>query len=319
MVNLIRARLLGAIAVGLTAGVATALIVGLSPGRQNAFAACPAVVAEFEAAAERVVEIDTPGGRIAATLAVPARVAPRALALMFHGYTGSRNEIPVAGGEGMFARAARAFAERGIAVLRIDFIGSGKSDGAWADTRFSGQARDAILAAQWLKAEHAGQDLPLGVLGYSQGGLVALRAAARAAPFDRLALWNPVMDPMTTYGVIFGADAIRAAAALAGGDKADAVFAETGLKPGFFAELVEADPIADAAESAAPILVVTGRRDSLVPDGAALAGRIAEARAADTLIVDLDAHHDLGARKEPALLDRVIACSAGFLLGTAER
>ncbi|MEM8551637.1 MAG: alpha/beta fold hydrolase [Pseudomonadota bacterium] len=266
---------------------------------------------------ERTVAIDTPDGQIAGTLAGPADAPPAALVLMLHGYTGARNEIPVAGGEGMFARAARAFAERGIASLRMDFIGSGQSDGEWADTRFSGQARDAIRGAAWLQAAHGTDVLPLGVLGYSQGGLVALRAAAVSDPFDRMALWNPVMDPMATYGIIFGREQIVDGARQHGQGTSGSVVEGTRLRTGFFAELVTAEPISDAAQSNAPILIVTGRRDPLVENGNALAQQIAGARTAETVILDLDAGHDLGAVNTPALLDAVISCTSDFLLGEA--
>ena len=212
--------------------------------------------------------------------------------------------------------AGHPLAARGIATLRIDFIGSGRSDGRWADTRFSTQARDAVRAARALQAEHGDENLAVDVLGYSQGGLVALRAAVA---FDRIALWNPVMDPMATYGVIFGRDTILKAAQASAADAAERVIRDTRLRPGFFAELVGATPMDDAAHAAAPVLVATGRRDPLVADGAALAERMRERRTAETVILDLDAGHDLGAAHDPMLLDDVIACTAGFLLDDAAR
>ena len=272
---------------------------------------CRPAPPRFSVADERIVEILTPAGRIQGTLPGPADGTLRARVLMLHGYTGSRNEIPVARGEGMFARTARAFAERGIVSLRIDFIGSGRSDGEWSDTRFSTQARDAVTAAQWLLETTGSSTAPLGILGYSQGGLVGMRAAAIGGFWDRLALWNPVMAPMATYGIIFGEDVIRTAAQ---GDAAGDVVAGTRLRPGFFQEIVAADPAADAAATGAPILIVTGQRDPLVRNGAALAAALAERRDAETQILDLDAGHDLGAINKPALLDKVIACTAAFLM-----
>lgn len=130
---------------------------------------------------------------------------------MLHGYTGSRNEIPVAGGEDMFARTARAFAERGMATLRIDFLGSGQSDGDWADTRFSGQARDAIFVAGWLRAEYGGEygvNLPLGVLGYSQGRPRSAPRSGLGRAVRPARAMEPVMDPLATYGTIFGRETI---------------------------------------------------------------------------------------------------------------
>ncbi|MEM9009972.1 MAG: alpha/beta fold hydrolase [Pseudomonadota bacterium] len=300
------------------AGLAIALLAA-SPVRGDAFDACFPAPIRGVAGEEQALSIDTPDGRISATLAGPLDGRPAALVLMLHGYTGARNEIPVAGGEGMFARTARAFAERGIASLRIDFIGSGQSDGDWADTRFSGQARDAVRAAEALRETVDAPDAPLGVLGYSQGGLVALRAAAAEDPFDRLALWNPVMDPMTTYAKIFGRETILDGAGRHDQGADPAIVEGTRLRPGFFAEIIAAEPIADAARVTAPLLIVTGQRDPLVVDGAALARQIQAGRSAETLILDLDAGHDLGALRAPALLDQVIACTAGFLLSDAER
>lgn len=286
-------------------------------GAEQGTEPCPDTTPRHAAAAERPFAVDTPAGRIAGTLAAPQGAQPAALALLLHGYTGTRDEIPVAGGAGMFARTARAFAERGIASLRIDFRGSGESAGDWADTTFDGQARDAAAAAAALAAEPGFAGLPLGALGFSQGGLVALRAAAAGAGFGRVALWNPVLDPPTTYGLIFGpsvlAEGARRAAASATPSAAGPVGA-SGLGPGFFAGVAAADPLADGAGLAAPVLAVMGRRDALVPDGPALAARLAARRAAPTRVLDVEAGHDLGATGAPPLLDAVIACTAAFLL-----
>lgn len=295
--------------------VAIATVIAASgPVRSDQIENCLPAPVRHAAAKEQAVTIETPDGRIRGTLAGPDAARPRALVLMLHGYTGTRNEIPVAGGEGMFARTARAFAERGIATLRIDFIGSGESDGSWADTVFSAQARDAIQGAMALREQYPDVDAPIGVLGYSQGGLVALRAAAGIALYDRLALWNPVMDPMSTYGKIFGRQTIFEGALRHEQGRDRSIVAGTGLRPGFFAEILTADPIADAAQVAAPVLIVTGQRDPLVVEGAALAQRIQDRRTAATAILDLDAGHDLGALANPSLLDAVIACTAGFVL-----
>ncbi|MEM8792137.1 MAG: alpha/beta fold hydrolase [Pseudomonadota bacterium] len=301
-------------AVLLAASISIALLFTSSPARSDPFEACHPAPVRHSAAEEQEIAIETPDGRILGTLAKPSEAPPRALALLLHGYTGSRNEIRVARGEGMFTRTARAFAERGIATLRIDFIGSGRSDGEWADTRFSGQARDAARASQALRDRFSAPSIPLGVLGYSQGGLVALRSAAGGGAFDRLTLWNPVMDPMTTYGKIFGRETVLEGARRHDQTEDRAIVSETRLRPGFFAEIVAADPIADAARVEAPVMIVTGQRDPLVIDGAALAAQIASGRAGETTILDLNAGHDLGALREPALLDQVIACTAGFLL-----
>ncbi|MEL6964661.1 MAG: alpha/beta fold hydrolase [Pseudomonadota bacterium] len=292
----------------LVAPVIAVYLLPLGPVRGETFDTCQPSPILHQSYDEQIISIETPDGRIEGTVASPSSATPKALTLMLHGYTGARNEI-----RGMYRRTAQAFAERGIATLRIDFIGSGQSDGAWADTRFSTQARDAVRAAEALLKKYD-ETLPVSVLGYSQGGLVALRAAASDDPFDRLALWNPVMDPMATYGIIFGEETILEAAERHRLGESGDIIGETRLRSGFFAEIATADPSADAARSKAEILIVTGQRDPLVKNGAALAKRMADTRSADTTILDLDAGHDLGALQNTPLLDQVIACTAGFLL-----
>jgi hypothetical protein len=256
-------------------------------------------------APDRALRIDTPSGQIAATLALP-QTGPRAAVLLLHGYTGSRDEFRSAAGEGMFARAARLLAERGVASLRIDFRGSGDSDGAWADTTPDGQARDAALALAAFAAlpQLAGQRPA--VLGFSMGGLAALAAGPQAV---RVVLWNPVMEPRRTFGAILGEGAFAAAAA--GGD---ATVGGTGLRPGFFAGIDAARPQEAALVLDVPLLLVAGAGDTVVRDGAQIAARLAARRTAPTQVIAVPQGHDLGAARDLAAFDAMVACTAAFLL-----
>ncbi|MGF1658020.1 MAG: alpha/beta hydrolase family protein [Rubrimonas sp.] len=299
-------RDLGAVLIGAAASLPAAPAAGF-----EGLDACPPAPVVGAAGPERAIFIRTPQGRIAGALAGPRDSRPVAAVLLLHGYTGARDEIPVAGGEGMFARTARAFAERGVATLRIDFLGSGESDGDWADTTFEGQARDVGHALESLAAEFGPAGARLGALGYSQGGLVALKAAAGGAAFDRIALWNPVLDPADTYGRILGAPTLAEGAARhAAGERR--IVGASGLRPAFFADVAAADPRADAAATTAPMLIVAGRDDLLARDGPALATRLAAARAGRTTVIAPEAGHDLGAVSDLALLDAVVACTAEF-------
>ena len=258
---------------------------------------------------ERDFTVQTPDGRIQGTLAVPDNGAPKALALMLHGFRGARNE-----NGGMFRRTAHAFAGYGIASLRIDFIGSGKSDGEWADTRFSTQARDAMRAAEALKDAFDGS-LPVSVLGYSQGGLVALRTSAANEIFQRIAIWAPALDPIATYSIIFGKETILNAARTHRQEGTNDVVEGKRLRSGYFAELAEADPIAEAAKVRSPLLIVTGERDPLVKEGDKLAKDTASRRTSSTELLHVNGGHDFGALREPPLLAHVVACTAKFLIG----
>lgn len=75
-------------------------------------------------------------------------------------------------------RISRALAARGIAVLRFDFTGLGKSEGDFADTSFSSNVADLLCAAEMLARDY---QPPALLIGHSLGGAAVL-AAARELP-----------------------------------------------------------------------------------------------------------------------------------------
>lgn len=62
----------------------------------------------------------------------------------------------------------------GIAVLRFDFTGIGKSGGEFENTNFSSNVGDLLLAADYLRAHHGPPSL---MIGHSLGGTATLLAA----------------------------------------------------------------------------------------------------------------------------------------------
>ena len=88
-------------------------------------------------------------------------------------------------------RIARRLAAMGIAVLRFDFTGLGHSGGEFANTSFTSNVEDLVLAARHLDERGMAPSL---LIGHSLGGAAVLKAAgeiesARAvatigAPFD---------------------------------------------------------------------------------------------------------------------------------------
>ena len=72
-------------------------------------------------------------------------------------------------------RAAKALQEQGLAVLRFNFRGVGRSEGAHDDG--IGEQEDARAALSELERRFPGLPLVLG--GFSFGSVVALRVAAR--------------------------------------------------------------------------------------------------------------------------------------------
>ena len=79
-------------------------------------------------AGEEVISFQSHGAKVVGTLTTPGG-GPAPVVILFHGFTGSRDELAVANTkDGVFSRTAHALAAAGYASVRIDFRGSGQSD-----------------------------------------------------------------------------------------------------------------------------------------------------------------------------------------------
>lgn len=220
-------------------------------------------------AAEQLVSFSVGGLKVAGTLEIPdAQTGPSPVVLLLHGFTGTRDELPVKDTEdGVYQRVARQLADAGYASLRIDFRGSGDSGGNWEDTTFSGQIADAVAAIDWLKDNESVDGTKISVLGWSQGGLVATHAVASRPEVKSTILWAPVTNPLATYSALLGSEVV--ATAIAGAPDTPHTVklpwgVDTVLKGAFYQELPTTSPAAAIAEYEGPLLVIVGTRDTTV-------------------------------------------------------
>jgi putative redox protein len=109
------------------------------------------------------------GHTLAARLDLPLEGKPLAYALFAHCFTCSKNIKAI-------AHISRALTRQGLAVLRFDFTGLGESEGDFADTNFSSNVEDLIVAADFLKANYRAPEI---LIGHSFGGAAVLQAAGR--------------------------------------------------------------------------------------------------------------------------------------------
>jgi putative redox protein len=100
---------------------------------------------------------------------LPVGGKPLAYALFAHCFTCSKNIKAI-------AHISRALTRAGLAVLRFDFTGLGESEGDFADTNFSSNVDDLIVAADFLESNY---EAPQILIGHSFGGAAVLQAAAR--------------------------------------------------------------------------------------------------------------------------------------------
>jgi cephalosporin-C deacetylase-like acetyl esterase len=218
--------------------------------------------------AETIVNFENQGLKIIGTLAMPKSDAAVPIVLLFHGFKGERDELPIINTEeGMYSRTARIFAERGVATLRIEFRGSGESEGLWEDTTFTGQISDAIAALDFVQTLEGVDPERIGIIGLSQGGLVAASAAGQDARVKSLVLWSAAANPASNFANLLPMDVIKAGLALPDGEALPITLPwgeETSMKRGFFEELFTVDPVAAVSDYAGPMLVIVGSRDTTV-------------------------------------------------------
>lgn len=117
-------------------------------------------------------------------LSLPAG-KPRCFALFAHCFTCGKNLKSA-------AAISDALTAAGIAVLRFDFTGLGRSEGEFSETGFSSNVSDLVAAAGYLAKEY---DAPAILLGHSLGGTAALQAAGSIPSAVAVATIGSPADP----------------------------------------------------------------------------------------------------------------------------
>lgn len=134
---------------------------------------------------EKVRFTNSEGDELAARLDKPAQGTTRAYALFAHCFTCSKDLRAL-------GAVSRALNRQGIAVLRFDFTGLGESEGDFADTNFSSNVDDLIVAAEYLSENWRA---PRILIGHSLGGAAVLQAAHRINSVEAVATIGAPYDP----------------------------------------------------------------------------------------------------------------------------
>jgi putative redox protein len=109
------------------------------------------------------------GQRLSARLDLPADSKPVAYSLFAHCFTCSKNIKAI-------SHISQALTRKGFAVLRFDFTGLGESEGEFADTNFSSNVDDLVMAAHFMADNFRAPQI---LIGHSLGGAAVLQAAAK--------------------------------------------------------------------------------------------------------------------------------------------
>ena len=194
---------------------------------------------------------DAEGRQVSATLSTPAAPTDRGVVLC-HGFMGFKDSVTN-------RTLGRLLADRGVATLRFDFFGHGRSAGNLHDlllTTLIGQAESALAFMRGRGYRR------LSLFGSSFGGLVALLAASRSPWLTALALRCPVADFPELLRQQFGRIAVEL------WRRMGTVPASIGHVPvhgRFYDDCLRYDAFQAASALTVPTLIVHGDRDELIP------------------------------------------------------
>jgi uncharacterized protein len=94
----------------------------------------------------------------------------------------------------IYVELANLLSSKGIATLRMDFRGSGDSEGDFAAMTLEGEVSDACVGLSFLE-NHSGVDSSrIALFGRSMGGAVAVMAANKYKKAKSICLWAPIYN-----------------------------------------------------------------------------------------------------------------------------
>jgi pimeloyl-ACP methyl ester carboxylesterase len=222
---------------------------------------------------ESIVEFPHEGMNLTCTLTVPIVNHPCPIILVLHGFGGDRKGVPITGtNEQFWDPLARILAEHGFCCLRLDFHGVGDSEGTYEKTTFTGQVSDAIASLNFIKTlNNPVNPYKIGLVGHSQGGLVASLVAADDRRIDSTVLWSAVGLPAHDYEGFLLKQGIKSGLALPDGGITtlglylDGVYlGDITLCKQFFVELFTIDPMVAIRSYKKPLMYISPTQDVVV-------------------------------------------------------
>ena len=134
---------------------------------------------------------------LSATLLLPDEVQPHATVVMVHGAGPLDRDENMEGQEfDIFNTLATALAQAGVASIRYDKRGCGRSQGDYNRTGFYELADDVCAAISHVRATEAVRDSAIYVLGHSEGTLLAPLVAQARKDVAGLILLSPSITPI---------------------------------------------------------------------------------------------------------------------------
>jgi uncharacterized protein len=171
-------------------------------------------------------------------------------------------------GYGLFRQVADTLGRRGIAVLRLDDRGVGASEGDFASATSQDFANDVRAAVSWLRTQPNVDSTRIGLVGHSEGGLIAPMVAADDTRIAAIAL---LAGPAYNGARIIAfqqRSAIAQSHAASFASVRDSLFRvaqqqldSTARTSPWIREFLQYDPVPTARRVRAPVLLLQGDTD----------------------------------------------------------
>lgn len=153
--------------------------------------------ATYQNESDKPVFIQALGFTIAATTTSPAATASAKLpAIVLVGGTSQSDRDEGANGVPVFGHLSGDLAKAGFFVVRYDKRGIGQSGGRPEAATLSDYAEDAVSVVEWLRKRKDIDSKRIALLGYAEGGAIAMLAADRAG--DKVSALALLASPGTT-------------------------------------------------------------------------------------------------------------------------
>ncbi|MEA4973229.1 MAG: alpha/beta fold hydrolase [Candidatus Metalachnospira sp.] len=261
-------------------------------------------------------EVEIPSARstkIKATIVMPkvAEGVKVPLVAIAHGHGGNRDE------NGGLTDIAESLAKAGIATIRMDFPGCGKSEESFQQNTMTNMVSDVYSCIDYAQKNFAIDSTKVGIFGYSMGGRIAAEIAGEGKiDLDGMVLLAPYVDN-SSY-VKFLGDETTSKEIMATAEKDGHVVYTTKygqvqeLSKAFFNDLTTIDPLAKASSFKGKAMVIYGQDDNTVDP--AISQKAAVAFNAKVLDVTGDTHSYSFYSDKPQIRSAIVVNTVNLFL-----
>ena len=184
--------------------------------------------------------------------------------ILLHGSASHKNEV----GD-LYLRLAEQLANNGIASIRIDFAGTGDSPVDYTHYTLKTAVRDAEVALAFLRSQPQVDANRIGVVGFSQGGLIAQLLLAQQPDIKSFVAWSSVAsDGIGPFADMFETLYMKA-------KREGQVEQQFAWRPPltisyeWFEQVMANQSLSGMAEYTGSVLAIAGSNDTVVPPTAA--------------------------------------------------